>query len=330
MSEAAAPTVSESSATTPELSGSVEDRANALFGPGPSESAGEAGSPPTLANDTASPADSAAPPEDDANAKARAERRAQRQAQLAELNAKTRAKVDSAAAQREAETLRERIAEYERRQAQLVDPTQLDPLGIIQLGQRAGHDPKAIAAAIQQAMGSPELAAAHAAKQAVDPVVAKLQNDLSAALRRIDEFETRQTTAAQQAAEQQAAAQFQTFAAQNAATSPLAARFLAQHGPEEFHALTLGAASALTPNAGPQALLDEIEDRLTELGRLYANPAPAGQQRTPANSPRIGTAAQAPTHVTNTLAQQRTSVVDEAAALENMSLEERAALLFGS
>lgn len=324
MPEAIAATTQTTNEAPAELSGTVEERADAIFGPdviddgsdGDEVSADAAAAAPA-------PAPAVEPPVEDANAKARAERRAK----LAELNAKTRANVDSRAAQREAEQLRQQLAEANARAAQLVDPTALDPLKIIELGQRSGHSPQAIAEALKKAMGSPELAAAHAAKQAVDPVVAKLQSDLSAALRRIDSFEQSQQTARAQAEEDAAHQSFAAYTQQNVSTSPLAARFLEQHGPAEFRRLTEGATQDLPPGVGAQAVLDEIEDRLTALGKIYA--APAAPQRTQANPTRpLGTATQAPTHVTNSLAQTRSSVVDEEAALQDMPYEERASYIF--
>ena len=298
---------------------SLEQRAADAFGA--LEPVGEEGATSTP-TDAASPADSSAPTTDaDPIAKARAERRAK----LAELNARQRNTVDARHAQREAQELRRQLEEANARAASLVDPTKLDPLKLVELGQRAGHSPAQIAEAIRNAMGSPELAAAHAAKQAVDPVVAKLSNDLQAALARIDAFERHQATSQQEAQERALVQEFAGFTAQNAATSPLAARFLESQGVDEFKKLVMGAADALPQNAGPQALLDEIEDRLTEFGKLYANTP----QRTQANPPRTThAAAQAPTHVTNTLAQQRSGVVDEGENWARMSLDERAARLF--
>lgn len=299
---------------------SLEERAADAFGG--SDPVDEAGSPPP-SHDTASSAGSDTPAEDPL-----AKGRAERKAKLAELNARSRAAVDARAAQREAETLRQQLAAANARASGLVDPTKLDPIKIIELGQRAGHSPAAIADALKSAMGSPELVAAHAARTAVDPVVAQLQTQLQSALERIESFEQTQQSAHQAAQERQALESFASFTQESAPTSPLAARFLAQHGAEEFRNLTMGAAQALPPGAGPQALLDEIEDRLTELGKLYSA-APAAPQRPQANPPRTNTAAaQAPTHVSNTLAQQRSSVVGEDAAFARMSLAERAAFLF--
>lgn len=328
MSEAAIPANTNGVATAPAANDTdnmtVEQRADALFGA--SEAAGDAGSTPTPSADTASPAASEAPKTPEQLAAERAERRKQT---LADLNARRRASVDASSAQRQVAQLQQQLAEAQQRMGAMVDPTQLDPLRIIELGQRAGHTPAQMVEAIKNAMGSPELAAAHAAKQAVDPVVAKLQQQLSDALGRISAFEQRQQASQIEAAENAAHEQFAAFAQQNANVSPLAARFLEHAGAQEFRKLVEGAAQALPPNAGPQALLDEIEDRLTDLGKLYA--APAAPQRTSANPTRMqGTAAQAPTHVTNTLAQQRSHVVPEGAELENLSLEERAALLFGT
>lgn len=324
MSEVAATTQQTTPAAPADLGGTVEERANALFNT--SDPAGEAGSPESpLSNDTGSPAGSEAL---DPLAKARADRKAK----LGELNAKTRAAVDAKNAQREAEQLRVRLAEAEAKTKAYetyVDPTQLTKEQFFDLAKSNPNiSPQELGVWLREQAEDPQAAAARAAQTAIDPKLAKLQADLEAANAKIDGFLTKQQTAAEQVAEQQAAHQFASFAQENAATSPLAARFLEQRGLQEFYDLTMGAVEALPPNAGRQALLDEIEDRLTDVGRLYMA-APASPQRPQANIPRTNpAAAQAPTHVTNQLAQQRSRVVDEEAALENMSLEERAAILF--
>lgn len=317
MSEATAPTTE-----APALP-SLDERLDSVFGP--SEPAGEDGQPPPPAEGQASPAASVEP---DALAKARADRKAK----LAELNAKSRSAVDAKAAMKENEILRRKLAETEERTkayATYVDPTKLTKEQFFALAQQNPElSPQDLGNWLREQMADPTAAAARAAKTAVDPQIAKLQEALDAANAKIDGFMQKQQTAAEQAQERAALEQFAGFTAQNAATSPLAARFLEQHGVEEFHALTMGAADALPPNAGPQALLDEIEDRLTELGKIYAA-GPANQQRMQATTPRPNhAAAQAPTHVTNSLAQQRSGVVDGSAQLAKLSLIERANLAF--
>jgi hypothetical protein len=328
MPEATAATTQTTNEAPAELSGSVEERADAIFGPAVFDD-GSDGDETAEAGATEAPAAAPAPPAEspveDANAKARAERRAK----LAELNAKTRANVDSRAAQREAEQLRQQLAEANARLASRVDPNELDALQIIELGmkRREPIPPAQMAEAIKKAGGSPELVAQMAARQAVDPVVAKLASELQAARADIEAFKQSQQSARAQAEEDAAHQSFAAYTQQNVSTSPLAARFLEQHGPAEFRRLTEGATQDLPPGVGAQAVLDEIEDRLTALGKIYA--APAAPQRTQANPTRpLGTATQAPTHVTNSLAQTRSSVVDEEAALQDMPYEERASFIF--
>lgn len=317
MSEATAPTTE----ATPLPS--LDERLDSVFGP--ADAADEVGQPSPPPEGQASPAASAEP---DALAKARAERRAK----LAELNAKSRSAVDAKAALRENEMLRRKLAETEERSkayATYVDPKKLSKEQFFALAsQNPELSPQELGNWLREQMADPSAIATSAAKRAVDPEIAALKQANEELRKELTGFIAKQQTVAEQAQERVALEQFAGFAHQNAQTSPLAARFLEHHGIEEFHALTMGAAEALPPNAGPQALLDEIEDRLTELGKIYAA-GPAANQRPQATTPRPNpAAAQAPTHVTNSLAQQRSGVVDGSAQLAKLSLIERANLAF--
>lgn len=317
MSEANAPTIN--TATTPDLGGTVEERANALFSA--SESVGEAGSPgsPPSFNETGSPADSGA----QKSAEVLAQERAERRAKLDELNAKSRASVDAKTALKERDELRRKVQELEGQIGGRIDPGALDEEQFFVMAERLKVPPQKLYEWLQKRVDRPELAAI---RSEVDPKLAALEKRNADLEARLDEFLNGQNEQAETAAAAEAAHEFASFTSQNAATSPYAARFLEAHGAAQFVKLAEGAARSLPPGAGPQALLDEIEENLAALGAIYA--APTAPQRPQANTPRIHAPAQAPTHVTNQLAQQRSRVVDEEAALENMSLEERASILF--
>jgi hypothetical protein len=303
---------------------SLEERSAAAFGL--SESAGDAGAPSDSPADAASPAVLAEP---DAAAKARADRRAA----LDELKAKERQKVDAMAAIRERDELRKQLNEERERAkayATHVDPSKLTKDQFFALAEKNPElTPQELGEWLRERMANPEAAAANAAKRAVDPEIAQLKQLVEQQQAAINSFMQSQQTAQEQAVERQAFEQFNAFTLENAATSPYSARFLERHGPEQFYRLVRSAAQAVPEHAGPQAILDEIEENLTQLGSIYqAAPAAAPQRRQANLSPTNQAAAKAPTHVTNTLAQQRSSVVDEDTDWAALTFEERSARLF--
>ncbi len=327
MSEAAAatPAASPTEATGSGVSvvPSLEQRSAAAFGlPDP---AGEAGSPPGNPADAASPAGSVEP---DAAAKARAERRAA----LTKLQTEERGRVDAMAAIRERDELRKRLSERDEQAkafATHIDPSKLTKEQFFALAEKNPElTPAELGEWLRERMANPELAAANAAKRAVDPELATLKKQLADQQSVIDQFLSAQQQSQHDAVEQQAAEQFFSFTRENAQVAPYSARFLEKHGPEQFIKLAHRAVQDVPPHAGPQAILDEIEENLTQLGAIYSA-APAPPQRRQANQPPSNSAAaQAPTHVTNTLAQQRSSVVDEDVAWSSLPFEERSARLF--
>ena len=129
--------------------------------------------------------------------------------------------------------------------------------------------------------------------------------------------------------EAQAVHQFTAYTQSNAADAPYASAFLREFGPDEFATVARSAAQSVPPNAGWQAVLDVIEDNLSGMAKIYAaNPA-AIQQRPQAPSKQVPAAAKAPTTVSNSLAQERASVVDEDTNWGSLSFEERSAKVFG-
>lgn len=307
--------------TPTDYESSFDARSAAIFGT--SETAGDAGAPSHSPADAASPAVSAEP---DANAKARAERRAA----LDKLKAEERSKVDAMAAIRERDELRRQLASYEAKVKETdgrIDPKSLTKEQYFALAKQLPDlSPQELGDWLREQYANPEAAAATAAKRAVDPELAQLRQLVERQQAAIDGFMQSQTKAREEAIERQAYDQFFAFTRENAQTAPYSARFLEKHGPEQFHQLVRSAAQVVPEHAGPQAVLDEIEEKLTQLGSIYQ--AQSAPNRQVANTPSRPAAVQAPTHVTNTLAQQRSSVVDEDTDWGSLPFEERSARLW--
>jgi hypothetical protein len=296
---------------------SYEERVAEAFG-GPTEQ-------PAAPN---APAAAPAAVEPDENAKARAERRAA----LEKLKADERTKVDTTTARRELDELRNQLnAEREKNKAyeKYVDPSKLTKDQFFRLyEQNPELSPKELGEWLRERMADPEAAATQAATRAVDPKLAALEKKIADQQAVIDNFMNQQQSAQAEAAEQAYARQFFSFTQENAATSPLSARFLAKHGADEYYRLAQSAVQNVPAHAGPQAILDEIEEQLTALGQIY-QPEQGTPQRRPATAPQPNpAAAQAPTHVSNSLAQQRSSVIDEETEWAALPFEERSARLF--
>ncbi len=121
--------------------------------------------------------------------------------------------------------------------------------------------------------------------------------------------------------------EFASYTHQNANDAPFSARFLHNFGVNEFSKLAQSAAASVPPGAGWQAVLDTIEENLSSMAQIYALQNGSAQQR-PQASPPNRAAAKAPTTVSNSLAQERASVVDEQADWGSLPFEERSARLF--
>jgi hypothetical protein len=320
MSEAAPTPTTEAPAVSP-AGLSIEERAADIFGsdPGPAPAAPEPAA--------AAPAPPAVVEPDEA-AKARA---ARRQA-LQQAQERERERVDASTAIRERDELRQRLAAAEEKSkayATHIDPAKLTKEQFFALAERNPElTPQELGEWLRERMANPEAAAAKAARLAVDPEIAALRKQNEDLAAQLQDFLSRQQTTAQQAEEQRAASEFFAFTQQNAASSPLAATFLEKHGAEEFLKLAQSAVQFVPEHAGPQGVLDEIEERLTTLVSPYMTATPQRSQATNPSHPAA--AAKAPTNVSNTLAQQRSSVVDESADFAGLSVEERANRLFGT
>ena len=310
-----------------ELGGSVEERADALFGPNIIEE--DEGAEGT----EEAPAVAAAPAAEKTAEQLAADRKARRDADLAALKAKTREGVDAKTARSEVETLRRQIEQERQARAGLVDPRGLTPLQILELGQLAGHAPDSMVEALKAAKDNPE----YAVRKVVDPEIQQLRQQLHQERQQREQFENQYRAAQERAEEDRVHQEMVTFASENAPTAPYSASFLKAFGPGKFrsaieHVLEQGR----VVGSNQQAVLDAVEDFLIEEHRTtqqglsaWMPTAAAAPQRTQANHPRLsGTATQAPTHVTNQLAQQRSSVVDEDTDLQELPYEERASVIF--
>ncbi len=316
----ATPTETSGSGVT--LVKSFEERSLDAFGPSESAAAdgGEASASPAASTAAAVSG------EPDPLAKARAERRAA----LEKLKDEERRRVDWLATERERDRLAAENAELKSKSeayAKYVDPTKITKEQFFQLAQQNPDiTPKDLGEWLREQMANPELAAQQAAKAHVDPKIAALEKRLADQQAVIDQFMQKQEAASAEAVERAAAQEFFAFTSENAATSPVSARFLQEYGPDEYYKVACSAVRNLPKGAGPQAILDEIEEKLGSLQKLYA-PVQSTQQRPSTPQPQ-NAAAQAPTHVSNSLAQQRSSVVDEDADWASLPFEERSARLF--
>lgn len=322
MPEAAAPAASPS----PEANGSgvsvttqsLEQRSAAAFGlPDPTVEAGSA--PP------AEEASAVGSVQSDQAAQGRAERRAA----LARLQSEERGRVDAMAAIRERDELRTKIAALESRSKDYdarIDPTSLTPEQYLALGEKLPNlDPHKLGEWLRERMANPELAAARAATSAVDPKLSALEQKIAAQQKVIDDFVAAQQKTHEDAEEAAAVDRLTEFTRSNEQHAPYAAWFLGQFGQEQFLKVAYKAVENLPPHAGDQAVLDEIEEGLAGIYQ----PREAVSQRRQASPPQQNhAAAQAPTTISNTLAQQRSSVVDEDSEWAALPFEERSARLF--
>jgi len=315
---AAAPATEQAGSPVP----SFDERAESVFS---SESAADPSSPAPAASD-GSTADSGDP-----SAAARAERRRQLDAVLAQ----ERARVDAQARQREAAEATRRAEQAERKAAELearlnghVDPSKLDAQGFFALAKRLQIPPADLGKWLKDQEQNPELIAQHVARQTIDPKIAELERRLAEQDAQLAQFNQRHSEEQQRAIAIQRGSAMLSFTEQAATQAPHSAAFLKKFGPEEFLKLA-NSASPVVPNGSgwEQHVLDSVEDMLTHLGSIYGQPQAAPpQQRQAPPSPHPG-AAKPMTTVSNTLAQTRASVVEEA-DLAKLPFEERSRIVF--
>lgn len=289
--------------------------------------------PAVDAVDDAPPADPASPAgsADTAPATSAAEDRKRRLAELSEAESKKIAKKQR---QAEADKLAKELAETrqraeaaEARAASLVDPDSLDEAAFFRLAHAKGIGPEKLGAWIREAMTNPEriaeATAQEAARKVVDPKLSELEKRLMKAEQELEAERNNRTLAEQRAIELQAAQEFESFTKNNAGTSPYAARYLAKRGSDAFYALATHAAQNVPEGSGWQAVLDHIEESLSGFADIYGtDPSNASAAKPPITK----TAAAKANTVSNALAQNRASVVEET-DWADLPLEERVARL---
>jgi hypothetical protein len=325
----AAPTTPADNGTGVSYESSFEARSASVFGNDPDTSSQAADEAPGSSSPNAAPPDAApAASVDDVDEAAQA-----RRARLAQLRQQEAASVDAKASKRQHEELQQRLAaaekraeEAERMAALRVDPETLDERGFFEAAAKAKVTPQRLAEYLKQQAENPELVAARAAESAISPKLTEIEKRIAEKEARLDAFLQQQEQAQQDAAEREAFHQFAAFTTANAVTSPRSSAFLREFGPDEFQKVATSVAATLPPNAGPQALLDSLEENFARLARVYAGSPAAAKQSIPQSNPG---AAKPMTTVSNTLAQQRASVVDEDADWASLPFEERSARVFG-
>lgn len=327
MNQATNPEASSTPNAAPAPAKSFEERAADIFG-------SDADVASAMAETDATQETSAAPPavESDAVAQARAARRAA----LAQAKEQERQQVDNKTAVKERDELRKKLATLEEQTkayAAYIDPAKLTKDQFFQLAEKNPDlSPKELGEWLRERMANPEEAARRAATSAVDPKLQALEKKIAEQEEAIQRFLTEQQTQRQHAEDMQAAHELHAFVQENAAVAPLTARFVAAKGLQGLYEAALSVAQRLPEGAGPQAVLDELEESLVAGQRDYA--AIYGNQptqRQPAFSPPPNqAAAKAPMNVSNTLAQQRSSVVDEQTDFAKLPYAERASRVFDS
>jgi hypothetical protein len=258
--------------------------------------------------------------------------RRERLAKLAELRKAETASVDAKAQKKQHEELQQRLAaaekareEAERMAQQRIDVSSLDERGFFEAAAKARVTPQRLAEWLKEQQANPELAASRAVETAIGPKLSPLEQRLAETEARLQTFLDAQQSERMQAEEDAAFHHIAQFTSANSVTSPRSAAFLQKFGPNEFRKLATSAAASVPPGAGPQAILDNIEENLAALAVIYAPQGAPAKTSIPQPNPA---AAKAMTTVSNTLAQQRASVVDEDAEWASLPFEERSARLF--
>lgn len=311
----------------------LQQRVNALHDQFRAEGSNGAISEPVDGAPVAAPPSAEPPPADSATAPSPAA--VERKARLDALRAREAARMDKKARHAEQDKLSADLAaatkradEAEARASARIDRETLkDPVRVMAILQEEGVAPHRIAEAIREAMANPEkyaeARAREEAKKLLDPEVKTLREELAALKARDEEREKAWQAHQQQQAEARAAGEFFQFTEQNATHAPYAAAFLKVHGGEAFYELANKAAASVPEGAGWQAVLDVIEENFTGLAPVFTNSSNSTSNGKPP-TPRPA-AAKANT-LTNTLAQERTSVA-QAEDWSSLSFEERVARL---
>lgn len=315
--------------------GTVEQRVSGLF-----EELGREPVRPAVedADDATSPPAGTAPATTSAADSTDEARRAERRARLDALKATERQSVDrkerqsaNDKLQRDFAAAQARAEQAEARAAAGIDRSILkDPLKVIKLLEDAGIPADQVANAIRESITNPEITATRAAREAISPELAAMRQAMEAQQAQIADLLAQQSAASAHATEQRDTEDFLGFAGAAKDTHKLSASLLA-HDRNEFLALANIAAAGVPAGAGRAALLDRLEDMLDgdvrQVAQKYAaiyGPTPAPS---PATQPRSG--AVQPTTVSNSLAQGRSTLVEEE-DFARLPIEERAKRLIRS
>lgn len=276
------------------------------------------------ASPVAPPSDASPAVSDDAAARAQA-----RKERLAALAAKERQHVDSRARLAEADRLqrelaaeRQRAAELEKRATTYVDPTKLDEATFFSLAEKANIAPAKLGEWLREAMANPERVAASSARKAIDPELEAIRRENAEMRGQLQSFIKAQADAQAQAEE--AHYERQLVSSIQPGVAPHAHTFLAKFGPEEFLKVARSAGRTLPEGVGAQALIDTIEEHLEQFASAFVPAQPVS--KAPASPSPVRAAAKANTTVSNAMAQQRASVVDED-DFADLSYDERLARL---
>lgn len=273
-----------------------------------------------------------------------AARAAERRARLDAVTNKTRDQVDRKAAlaqadkaQRDLAAAQARAEAAEAQAASRVDVSSLDEAAFFALAEQKGIKPDALSAWMIRATTSPEkiaeAAALQATRTAYDPKMEAYEKRLAAQDEQIAAMAKERAVERAQAEEHRATQHFLGMVQQSAERAPLAARLLATDHHEFMQMAEI--AAERVPGMGPQALLDAVEELLDGDGRAHAvrlatlyglTTAPEPSQPTAPTTPTPQRGAAKPKTVSNSLAQGRTTLVDEQ-DFAKLPLEERAAIL---
>jgi hypothetical protein len=287
---------------------------------------------PDVAPDAPAPAaPAAAPPlaEDAA--------RKERRARLEALSRETREAVDRKERQTASEKLardlaaaQARAAEAEKRAAAALDRAVLkDPIKVMRLMEAEGIHADKVAEAIRESITNPDVVASRAAREAVSPEIQAMRDEIAASREQVKQLLATVAQRDAAAEEQRHTEAFVQHAAASATRAPLAAALL-KHDRAEFLQIAEIASRRVHEGAGADALLDALEDVLDSDVRQVAQKYAAiygTAQPSPATQTRRG--AVQPNTVSNSLAQERGSLVEEE-DLAKLPLEERARRLIRS
>lgn len=245
------------------------------------------------------------------------------------MAAKERQHVDSRARLAEADRLqrelaveRQRAAELEKRATTYIDPSKLDAATFFQLAEQSKVPPAQLGEWLREAMANPERVAASSARKALDPELEAIRRENAEMRAELQTYIKQQSDARAQAEE--AHYEHQLVSSIQPDVAPHAHTFLAKFGPEEFLKVARSAGRTLSEGAGAQALIDTIEEHLEQFASAFLPAQPVS--KAPASPSQVRAAAKANTTVSNAMAQQRASVVDED-DFADLSYDERLARL---